>query len=193
MVFSVVVCSVYAAGHFAIDTNTDDLLSASLPWRQQEIAFRRAFPQTVDLILVDVGAATPEAAEAAARELRQGLANKPELFRSVRDTLDSPFFRRNGLLFLAPDQVEKITGQLVKVQPLIGQLAADPSLRGLARVLTEILGFEKSRNVPLDEMARPLSLIAATLEDVAKGQAAEFSWKVLLAARHARSRPASLH
>ena len=65
------VCSVYAAGHFAIDTNTDDLLSASLPWRQQEIAFRRAFPQTVDLILVDVGAATPEAAEAAARELRQ--------------------------------------------------------------------------------------------------------------------------
>ena len=174
------VCGVYAAGHFAIDTNTDDLLSASLPWRQQEIAFRRAFPQTVDLILVDVGAATPEAAVAAARELRQGLANKPELFRSVRDTLDSPFFRRNGLLFLAPDQVEKITGQLLKVQPLIGQLAADPSLRGLARVLTEILGFEKSRNVPLDEMVRPLSLIAATLEDVAKGQAAGFSWKVLL-------------
>ena len=184
------VCSVYAAGHFAIDTNTDDLLSASLPWRQQEIAFRRAFPQTVDLILVDVGAATPEAAEAAARELRQGLANKPELFRSVRDTLDSPFFRRNGLLFLAPDQVEKITGQLVKVQPLIGQLAADPSLRGLARVLTEILGFEKSRNVPLDEMVRPLSLIAATLEDVAKGQAAGFSWKVLL---QPDTRAAGLH
>jgi uncharacterized protein len=174
------VCGVYAAGHFAIDTNTDDLLSAKLPWRQQEIAFRQAFPQTVDLILVDVGAATPEAAEAAARELRQGLAKKPELFRSVKDALDTPFFRRNGLLFLAPDQVERITGQLVKVQPLIGQLAGDPSLRGLAQVLTEILGFEKSRNVPLNEMARPLNLIAATLEDVAKGQAAEFSWKVLL-------------
>ena len=175
-----VICGAYAAGHFSIDTNTDDLLSAKLPWRQQEIAFRQAFPQTVDLILVDVGAATPEAAEAAARELRKGLANKPELFRSVKDELDTPFFHRNGLLFLAPDQVEKITGQLVKVQPVIGQLVGDPSLRGLAQVLTEILGFEKSRNVPLDEMARSLSLIAATLEDVAKGQAAEFSWKVLL-------------
>ena len=173
-------CGIYAVGHFAIDTNTDDLLSAKLPWRQQEIAFRQAFPQTVDLILIDVGATTPEAAEMAAREVRQGLSNKPELFRSVTDELDAPFFRRNGLLFLAPDQVEQITGQLIKVQPLIGQLLGDPSLRGLVRVLIEVLGFEQSRNTPPDAMARPLSLIAATLEDVAKGQAAEFSWKALL-------------
>src|SRR5580658_495717 len=70
------VCGIYAAGHFSIDTNTDDLLSAKLPWRQQEIAFREAFPQTVDLILVDVGATAPEAAEFAARDVRQALSNK---------------------------------------------------------------------------------------------------------------------
>jgi len=173
-------CGIYAAGHFSIDTNTDDLLSAKLPWRQQEIAFREAFPQTVDLILVDVGAATPEAAEAAARELRQGLANKPDLFRSVKDELDSPFFRHNGLLFLAPNQVEQITGQLIKVQPFIVGLVGDPSLRGLVQALVEILGYEKLRNTPLDEMARPFSFVAATLEDVAKGENTEFSWKALL-------------
>jgi hypothetical protein len=173
-------CGIYTASHFSIDTNTDDLLSAKLPWRQQEIAFRNAFPQTVDLILVDVGAATPEAAEAAARELRQGLADKPELFRSVKDELDNPFFRRSGLLFLAPDQVEQITGQLIKVQPLIGQLLGDPSLRGLVQTLVEVLGFEKSRNTPLDDMARPLNLIAATLEGLAKGRPDVFSWKALL-------------
>jgi hypothetical protein len=101
--------AVYTARHFAIDTDINDLLSAKLPWRQQEIAFRAAFPQTVDLILVDVGAATPEAAEAAARELQLGLANKPDLFRSVtRCELDSPFFRRNGLLFLSPDQIGQL-------------------------------------------------------------------------------------
>jgi uncharacterized protein len=173
-------CGIYTAGHFSIDTNTDDLLSAKLPWRQQEIAFRGAFPQTVDLILVDVGATTPEATEAAARELRQGLANKPELFRSVKDELDSSFFRRNGLLFLAPNQVEQIVGQLIKVQPSIGQLLGDPSLRGLVQALLEVLGFEKSRNTPLDDMARPLNLITATLEGVAKGRPDVFSWKALL-------------
>jgi uncharacterized protein len=101
--------AIYTARHFAIDTDINNLLSAKLPWRQQEIAFHEAFPQTVDLILVDVGAPTPEAAEAAAREVQQGLANKPDVFRSVRDELDSSFFRRNGLLFLPPDQIERVT------------------------------------------------------------------------------------
>jgi len=52
----------YAARHFAIDTDVNDLLSAKLPWRQLEIAFQTNFPQAVELILVDVGAQTPEAA-----------------------------------------------------------------------------------------------------------------------------------
>jgi hypothetical protein len=99
-----VASAIYTARHFAIDTDINNLLSAKLPWRQQEIAFHDAFPQTVDLILIDVGAATPEAAESAARELQHGLADKPDLFRSVRDEVDTPFFRGNGLLFLAPDQ-----------------------------------------------------------------------------------------
>jgi uncharacterized protein len=134
------VSAIYTARHLAIDTDINDLLSAKLPWRQQEIAFHADFPQTVDIILVDVGAATPEAAEAAARELQQGLANKPDLFRSVSDALDGPFFRHNGLLFLPPDQVESFTGQLTKAQPLIGGLVRDPSLRGLVQVLDGILG-----------------------------------------------------
>ena len=91
--------AIYTARHFAIDTDVNDLLSAKLPWRQQEIAFNAAFPQTVELILVDVGAPTPEAAKAAAREVEQGLSNRPDLFRSAKDELDSPFFRRNGLYY----------------------------------------------------------------------------------------------
>jgi uncharacterized protein len=113
------VSAVYTARHFAIDTDINDLLSAKLPWRQQEIAFHEAFPQAIDLILIDVGAATPEAAEAAARELRQGLANKPDFFRSVTDEVDTPFFRHNGLLFLVPDQIRHFTGQLLVAKPMI--------------------------------------------------------------------------
>ena len=104
--------AIYAARHFAIDTDINNLISERLPWRQNEIAFQKAFPQTIELILVDVGADSPEAAKAAAREVLQALAKKPDLFRSVRDQLDSQFFRRNGLLFLPPDQVAHATEQL---------------------------------------------------------------------------------
>ena len=135
--------ALYTARHFAIDTDINDLLSAKLPWRQQEIAFHAAFPQTVDLILIDVGAATPEAAEAAAREVERALADKPDLFHFARDELDSPFFRRNGLLFLSPDRIKHFTGELTTGKPLIGGLVRDPSLRGLVALLTEMLDYAK--------------------------------------------------
>jgi uncharacterized protein len=151
-----------------------------LPWRQEEIAFNTAFPQTVELILVDVGAPTPEATKAAAREVEQGLSNKPDLFRSVKDELDSPFFRRNGLLLLPPEQIERFTGQLTKVKPVIAGLVDDPSLRGLVQVLQEFLGYAKQGFLSLDGMARVLNSAAATLEGIAQGHPAEFSWKALV-------------
>jgi len=185
-----VASGIYTARHFAIDTDINDLLSAKLPWRQQEIAFHAAFPQTVDLILVDVGASTPEAAEAAAREVQHGLADKPDLFRSVSDGLDSPFFRRNGLLFLPPEQVERVAGQLTSARPLISELARDPSLRGLVGILVGSLAYARHQGKPLDDMTHLLNSAAATVESVAKGLPAEFSWKTLV---QGNTRPLDLH
>ena len=85
--------------------------------------------------------------------MQQGLANKSDVFRSVRDELDSPFFRRNGLLFLPPNQIERVTGELTKARPVIGELVRDPSLRGLAQVLTGILGYAKQGYISLDDGA----------------------------------------
>ena len=39
------VCGIYTARHFAIDTDINRLISPDLPWRRQELAFSRAFPQ----------------------------------------------------------------------------------------------------------------------------------------------------
>jgi uncharacterized protein len=182
--------AIYTARHFAIDTDVNDLISERLPWRQSEIAFQRAFPQTVELILVDVGAGSPEAAKAAAREVLQALAKRPDLFRSVRDQLDSPFFRRNGLLFLPPDQVVHFTEQLSNAQPLLSGLVRDPTLRGLVQTLVGILDYAKQGYVSYDDMARPLNLAADTLEGVAQGHPVEFSWRTLL---RGDPRPLDLH
>jgi hopanoid biosynthesis associated RND transporter like protein HpnN len=182
--------AVYTARHFAIDTNVNNLLSAKLPWRQQEIAFHENFPQTLDIILVDVSAATPEAATVAARDVQQALDNKPDLFHSVKVLLDGDFIRREGLLFLPPDRVENLTKQLTSVQPLAAGLVHDPSLRGLTNSLTGVLGYAKQGFVSFDGMARTLNLAAATLEGVAQGKPVDFSWKILM---QGEPRPLELH
>lgn len=173
------ISAAYAARHFAINTNINDLLSAQLPWRQHEIEFQRAFPQTIELILVDVQAPTPEAAKGAARELEKALANKPDLFRSAVDEFDSPFFRRGGLLYLPPERIEQFTTPLVKAKPLIAGLVADPSLRGLLRVLGQLLLSTQQGVLSFDDLARPLNAASATLESLARGEPAEFSWRTL--------------
>src|SRR6516164_1748548 len=38
----------YAAGHFKMTTDTEQLISAELPWRKTGIAFEKAFPQLQD-------------------------------------------------------------------------------------------------------------------------------------------------
>jgi hopanoid biosynthesis associated RND transporter like protein HpnN len=180
----------YAARHFAIDTDINNLLSAKLPWRHQEIEFHAAFPQTVDIILIDVGAGTPEAARAAAREVEQALADKPDLFHFANDQLDNAFFRRNGLLFLAPDQVKHFTSELATGKPLIAGLVRDPSLRGLVQIVTDVLDYGKQGYLTLDDIARPLNAAAATLEGIAQNRATEFSWRALL---RGETRPLDLH
>src|SRR5882724_10214383 len=66
---------VYAARHFAITTDINNLLAPNLEWRKRERAYDTAFPGSVNSILVVVDAPTPELASEAstllAGKLRQ--------------------------------------------------------------------------------------------------------------------------
>jgi uncharacterized protein len=174
------VSATYTARHFAIDTNINNLLSRDFAWRQREIEYQAAFPQSTQLILVVVQAPTPELTSAAARALIKGLSNKPDLFRSVEDIGDGAFFWRNGLLYPPTLQVARSTSQLTDAAPLIGALGSDPSLRGLLQALEFGLEQVKRGATPLDDLAPTLNLSADALENVAAGRPASFSWKVLL-------------
>jgi len=50
---------VYTARHFVMTTDTAELISTKLQWRQRELAFEAAFPQLQKLVTVVVDGATP--------------------------------------------------------------------------------------------------------------------------------------
>src|SRR5436309_11428860 len=91
------VSGVYAARHFAINTDINTLISPDLPWRQREIAFEKAFPQHLRSILVVLDAPTPELATQATAAL-VGRLSSNSLFKSVAQPGGGQFFRQNGLL-----------------------------------------------------------------------------------------------
>src|SRR5690606_15562791 len=65
--------SIYAAGHFAINTDVMRLISPDLPWRQRELAVSAAFPQTSNVVLIVIDATSSENASRAARTLAAAL------------------------------------------------------------------------------------------------------------------------
>ena len=171
----------YSARHFAMTTDTAELISTDLPWRQREIAYAAAFPQKADLIVAVLDGATPEIAEAAAARLTAALQARGSLFRSVRRPDGGPFFDRNGLLLLPLAEVQAATEQLVRAQPFLGPLAADPSLRGVLGSLTTALQGIALGRAGLADIDPAASALATSFQAVLEGRPAFFSWRALFA------------
>ena len=173
----------YLVRHFAITTDSNKLLSSSLPWRQQEIMLDRAFPQRIDQIIAVIDATTPEAAGEAADALVKDLSSCSDVIRTVTQPDGGEFFARNGILFLTTDEVRRNTAELIAAQPFLGTLASDPTLRGVLRTLSqsiEGIGLGKSK---LEDLRPALVAIADALEFIAKGKDPAFSWRRLITGR----------
>src|SRR6516165_7825259 len=120
----------YAAGHLGITTDTDKMFAASLPWRQRAETFKKLFPQFQDLLVAVIDAKEPEEAETTADSLATVLAADHNNFLTVRRPDSSPFFKKEGLLFLEASQLDPLIERMIDSQPFLGELAKDPSARG---------------------------------------------------------------
>jgi uncharacterized protein len=173
----------FAMSHFAMSTDTAQLISPKTAWRQRQADVDAAFPQGVDQIVVVIDGQTPELAESAAAALSDKLAGRTDLTRSVRRPDAGPFFARNGLLFLSRQQVADTTSQLITAQPVLAPLAADPSLRGVANGLSTLMLGVTSGQTSLDALDPLLKGLGDAVGRLNKGQRVFFSWEALLSAR----------
>ena len=176
---------VYAGSHFAMTTDTAQLISPGTAWRQREAALDAAFPQNTDQIVVVIDGATPELAETAAAGIAQGVAARPDLAKSVRRPDGGPFFAQSGLLFLSTKDVAATTNQLITAQPVLGPLAADPSLRGITDGFVTLMKGVEQGQTPLASVDRMLKGVADALERVEQGKPTFYSWEALMSAEGA--------
>ncbi len=175
-----VAAMLYVAGNFAMTTDTAQLISAKTPWRQREAAVDRAFPQNDGRIVVVVDAATPELAETSAAALAGKIAARKDIAEAVERPDGGPFFAQNGLLFLSTQEVSDTTSQLITAQPVLGPLAADPSLRGIADGLATLVEGVKSGQTDLNALDPLLKGLADAIEKEAAGRPVQFSWEALM-------------
>jgi uncharacterized protein len=182
-----VVSIVMAAGalavtlqHLRIDTSTTEMISPEVPFRRNQAAFQRAFPEFADTIVAVIEGPVPERVEQAASALADEL-RASEHFTAVDYPAGDPFFARHGLLYLPLEELAALTDRLAAAQPLLAALAADPSLRGLADFLSLAFGYQSAASKPASELDGILSALAGVVEAQLAGQFGELSWQSALA------------
>lgn len=177
----VAVPSLWLAGdRLELDTDETHMIASDVPYRQAEMRFDSAFPQTRDRLVAVIEAATPELAEQAAETLAVRLGSRPDLFHAAGRPPEDLFFRRFGLLFLSQAELEETADRLIHAQPLLGGLAADPSLRGLMAALDLMLTGAERGDIPLAEAVPAITALSRVGESVLAGRPRPLSWGALM-------------
>ena len=133
-----------AATRLGVSTDTSAMLDPDLAFQRQDRALKEAFPQLGGELVVVIEAMTAAQADRAAARLTKTLRARDDLFARVSDVAGAPFFRRNGLLYLTVDELYALSDRLAAAQPVLGALAGDPSLRGLAGMMETMAGAVES-------------------------------------------------
>jgi hypothetical protein len=164
-------------------TDTGVLISPQTRWRRDDAAITAAFPQLKDAIVVVVDGKTPELAKDAANRISAALGDDHANFALVQRPDGGAFFDREGLMLGSLEDLRATTGKLIEAQPLLGGLAADPSLRGIANmVATAAAGAADGTDAAsAARLGQPLVKLDQAVSAVLAGKTVWFSWQQLLA------------
>lgn len=170
----------WSAQRLGVSTDTDAMFASSLGWRQRQIVMDQDFPQGRDLLVAVVEAKSPEAAEATAAGLEAALTKETAIIRHVRRPDADPFLARAGLMFLDKPQLTTLLEQTIDAQPFLGQLAADPSARGLFAALA-LMGMGVARGqADVTSFVPALTAFHQAMASALAGAPQPLSWARLL-------------
>ncbi len=126
---------IYTKKNMEFLTGRDELMPKNAPFQLDYQAYRREFGDQEEIVAViesdDAGKSTR-----AADALYQRLNRETGLFLDVFYPGGLPFFRRNGLLFMPVEDLQRLRHTLTMAAPVLKSLAASPSVQTLFTSLT---------------------------------------------------------
>ncbi|MFL2540597.1 MAG: MMPL family transporter [Candidatus Latescibacterota bacterium] len=176
----------YTFENLSINTNTTDMLSKELPFRQRYIEYGDAFPQLRGLLTIVVEAATADRADVAALKLADRLRRETNTVEKIYDFAGEPFFRRNGFLYKDVEELEELADRLSQAQGLLGSLASDTSIRGLSDVLRLAVEDIRGGNAPIGDLSVVFRQVSEVIEAHVDGKKSELSWRSLISGEEAK-------
>ncbi|MGE0735210.1 MAG: MMPL family transporter, partial [Alphaproteobacteria bacterium] len=175
-----VVFAQYTARNLGINSNTTDMLSKDLAFRQVYDKYKAAFPLDASNIVVVVEADSADKADDAALRLSARMAREDKLFSFVFYPEGDPFFRNNGLLYLSQQELNDLSARMADAQPFLGSIAKDPSLRGLFDMLGLALDAAAKGDIKSLALDKVLDRLSDAVEAARDGKRKQISWQEMI-------------
>lgn len=167
----------YSVLNFRINTDLNGMISENLPFRKQELAYSKAFPELSDTIVVVIDAASADLASSTRQLLAQRFSRERE-FTRIYTPGAGEFFEKNSLLYLSTDDLNGLADNLAAAQPLIAFLSRDLSLRGLFSILEQVLEQGPAiSNQKINTLYKQLSL---AFDSAARHGGYQLPWQELM-------------
>jgi len=168
----------YTINNLGMNTDTRDMLSPNLLWRQLDLEYEKKFPQYDDNLLIVIESATPDQAQDAAQVIYSRLLEENELFKTVYYPQELTFLKESALLYLDIEELQDLSDNLAAIQPFLSKLTEDQSLRGLFNMLGEAV---KAKHDGEDIDLMPLlKQINKALDAIEQKNNYRLSWHALL-------------
>lgn len=168
----------YTFNHLGVNTDTEDMLSADLPFRINHARLYKAFPQDARTILVVIESDSPEQSDNATQKLGQFFRSEPEFVKSVYIPGEDQFFKHHALLFEDVDELDQLAMEITRAQPFLGRLARNNSLSEYASILGQAI--DSSDNHPSFNLDSILSNTSQAIERANDGRENPMSWQKLI-------------
>jgi hopanoid biosynthesis associated RND transporter like protein HpnN len=171
----------FTLGNLGIQGSTESLFSPELPFKQVERRYVEAFPMLYENLFVVVDAPTPELAGEAASKLAARLRQESDYFHHAFLPGGGEFFEEHAFLYLSTDELEDLADRLAEVQPYIGELSRDGTLRGLASMLGRGVRAVRDGDVSGDQLVTIFEQMDEALRAATEGRSYHLSWAEVLA------------
>ncbi|MBW2271367.1 MAG: hypothetical protein JRH16_22675, partial [Deltaproteobacteria bacterium] len=118
-----------------INSDTIQLFPDDLPARRNHDAFIELFPDLENALLIVIDAETPDRARDAADRLVDVLSADRENFDDVYLPGGGSFFEEHALLYQSVENLDEFAENLIRLQPIVGELEQDGSIGNLASLI----------------------------------------------------------
>jgi hopanoid biosynthesis associated RND transporter like protein HpnN len=165
------------SGSLTINTDTANMISGELQWRQDFNAYRESFPARDGNIILVIDGETSQLAASYARDIGERLLAEPERFPLVFLGRESEFFTRQGFLYLDLNELYELSDNLTGARSVLARLSDDTSGAAVLELLAE--AFESDDDIPAGMQVALDQMVVAAGDTFAVGESRPVAWGAL--------------